>query len=76
MNQKKFFLLGIALILFLGQSCFTGKDKDIPDVSNIKVDVDIKDFNQQLFSLDTNDIQTGVSPVSYTHLTLPTICSV
>lgn len=61
MNQKFFFLLLITSILIIGQSCFSDKDKDIPDVSNIKVEVDIKDFNQQLFSLDTNDIKVGIS---------------
>eukprot|EP00969_Alexandrium_andersonii_P061335 2704015-Alexandrium_andersonii.AAC.1 len=29
-----------------------------------------------LLNLDSFEIQLGVQPVSYTHLTLPTICSV
>ncbi|MEM6966555.1 MAG: hypothetical protein AAF573_17455 [Bacteroidota bacterium] len=48
------------LLLFI-QACWQSKGKNIPDVSNINVAVEIKDFNQQLFSIDTNDIRGGIS---------------
>ena len=57
LNKLIFFFL----VLLVGISCWQGKGKNIPDVSDIKVEVDIKDFHQQLFSIDTNDIQGGIS---------------
>jgi len=59
MYQKLLFVLITCSFLFLGQSCFD-KGKNIPDVSNIKINVEIKDFNQRLFSIDTNDIKNGI----------------
>lgn len=61
MNQKILFPFSILFLLLFIQACWQGKGKNIPDVSNIKVEVEIKDFNQQLFSIDTNDIQGGIS---------------
>ena len=61
MYQKFLFALLTFSFIVSIQSCFFDKGKNIPDVSNIKVDVEIKDFNQQLFSIDTNDIQNGIS---------------
>jgi len=60
MYQKFLFVLFACTLVFLGQSCFFDKGKDIPDVSNIKVNVEIKDFHQRLFSIDTNDIKNGI----------------
>jgi len=61
MYQKFLFALLAFSFILLSQSCFFDKGKNIPDVSNIKVNVEIKDFNQRLFSIDTNDIQNGIS---------------
>jgi len=52
-------LTTIALLLFFA-SCWSDKGKNIPDVSNIKVDVEVADFHQKLFSIDTNDIEPGI----------------
>ena len=54
-------LIFFSIVLLVGISCWQGKGKNIPDVSDIKVSLDIKDFHQQLFSIDTNDITTGIS---------------
>ena len=59
MSFKK--MIFFSIVLLVGISCWQGKGKNIPDVSDIKVKVDIKDFHQQLFSIDTNDIQGGIS---------------
>ncbi len=61
MYQKFLFALIISFFIFFGQSCFFDKGKNIPDVSNIEVNVETKDFNQRLFSIDTNDIQKEIS---------------
>ena len=60
MYQKNLFALLLFFVILICQSCFGDKGKNIPDVSNIKVEVEIKDFNQQLFSIDSNDIQNGI----------------
>ena len=59
MSLKK--LIFYTIVLLVGISCWQGKGKNIPDVSDIKMDVDIKDFHHQLFSIDTNDIISGIS---------------
>ncbi len=55
------FLLSILLFtisaIFM-ESC--GSDKNIPDVSHIKSDVKVIRFEQDLFAIDTNNIEAGV----------------
>jgi hypothetical protein len=60
MNQKNLFFLSFFSFCLLAQSCWSDKGKNIPDVSNIEVEVVIEDFNQRLFNLDTNDIRGGI----------------
>ena len=60
MNQKNLSILSFFILCLLVQSCWSGKGKNIPDVSNIEVDVEIEDFNQRLFNIDTNDIRGGI----------------
>lgn len=60
MNQKNLSLLSFFILSLLIHSCWSGKGKNIPDVSNIQVDVAIEDFNQRLFNIDTNDIRGGI----------------
>ena len=56
MNAKNWlFLLSVALLSIYACEC--GKGKDIPDVSAIPVNVEIKRFEQDLFNLDTNNIE-------------------
>ena len=61
MNQKNLLVLSFFILCFLIQSCWSDKGKNIPDVSNIEVEVVIEDFNLRLFSIDTNDISVGIS---------------
>ena len=42
-------------------ACKNDKGKDIPDVSAINAAIDLKRFDQSLFSLDTNDVSAGLS---------------
>lgn len=46
-------LLGLLLLVCLFFSC---KNNDIPDVSNIKIDITVKRFEKDFFSIDTNNI--------------------
>ncbi len=60
MNTKNsLFLLFIISFSFL--TCQRDKGKDIPDVSDITATVDLRRFDQALFSLDTNDVSTGLA---------------
>jgi len=63
MSKTTFLQLILGIVLFsvglLG--CWGGKSKHIPDVSAISAEFDIHRFEQELFLLDTNDIQTGVA---------------
>jgi hypothetical protein len=52
-------LLILAAIFFFG--C---KQETTPDVSAIKVDLNVKRFEKQLFAIDTNNIQNGLSNLS------------
>ena len=60
MNQKNLSILSFFILCLLVHSCWSGKGKNIPDVSNIEVVVKIEDFNQRLFNIDTNDIRGGI----------------
>ncbi len=59
MNTKNsLFLLFITFLSLY--ACQSDKGKDIPDVSDIAVTVDLRRFDQALFSLDTNDMAAGL----------------
>ena len=58
-----------------------GKTSEIKVGQMKKISIDEKDvvianFDGNFFAVDDTCTHAGASPVSYTHLTLPTICSV
>jgi hypothetical protein len=57
MKRTAYFLLLVFII-----SCKS--KKDIPDVSKIKADVRIERFDKDLFAIDTNNIESGLSGLS------------
>lgn len=59
MTWKKAFWVGSILAL-LFQSC-GGERREIPDVSDLQVDVNIERFEQSLFSLDTNNMAASLA---------------
>ena len=63
MSQKTILLvIGYVFLICLGlTSCWEDKNKHIPDSSGIPVDLNIHRFEQELFSLDTNDVATGIA---------------
>ncbi|HRH50980.1 MAG TPA: hypothetical protein PLP23_19675 [Panacibacter sp.] len=51
----------LLLLLVLICLCSCGDNKNIPDVSNIKVKSDIQRFDKDFFSIDTNNIQPALT---------------
>ena len=56
--KKVYFLLLILVIIF--SSCQNDQTRKIPDVSDIEVSVDIRRFDQDLFGIDTNQIEASL----------------
>jgi hypothetical protein len=52
---------GLVLLIIAG--LFSCKDKNIPDVSNIKIDLTVKRFEQDFFAIDTNHIMASLQRV-------------
>lgn len=52
---------GLALLIVA--ALFSCKDKNIPNVSNIKVDLTVKRFEQDFFALDTNRIMASLKQI-------------
>lgn len=53
----------VLTLLWIGYGCGPDKQKNIPDVSDIEVDIKIDRFEQALFSLDTNQMETGLAQI-------------
>ena len=49
---------GLVLLIIAG--LFSCKDKDVPNVSDIKVNLTVKRFEQDFFAIDTNHIMTSM----------------
>lgn len=49
----------LAGTVFFFSACHN--DRDVPDVSGIKADIKIERFDQDLFALDTNNLQAGIA---------------
>lgn len=58
--MQRTLLIFIATILFFW-SCQSDNEVQTPSVENIDVDIKIKRFEQELFSLDTNNIEQGLA---------------
>ena len=53
---------GLVLLVIAG--LFSCKDKNIPDVSNIKIDLTVKRFEQDFFAMDTNRVMPSLQHLS------------
>jgi len=62
-NNKYFQMKKTGLALLMVAALFSCKDKNIPNVSNIKVDLTVKRFEQDFFALDTNRIMASLQQV-------------
>ncbi len=60
MRQKVKLFIGLISLLAL-ISCSSDKQKNIPDVSDIEVEVQIDRFEQALFSLDTTQFESSMA---------------
>jgi hypothetical protein len=52
------------LVLLIVAGLFSCKNKDVPNVSNIKIDLTVKRFEQDFFSIDTNHIMPALEKLS------------
>jgi len=55
-----FSALLIFTALFVFEACIESKYKNIPDVSGIDISLKINRFDQELFAIDTNEIESGI----------------
>ncbi len=55
--QKCFLFIFLSILI---HSCLGNKGKNIPDVSNIEVDLELERFDKALYSLDTNRLQQEI----------------
>ena len=60
MSNKAYLFLLVIVSLFI-YACSDDKVKNIPDVSHINPDVNIQRFEQDLFSLDSTNIEQGLA---------------
>ena len=49
------------LVLLIVAALFSCKDKNVPDVSNIKVELTVKLFEQDFFAIDTNRVMAALN---------------
>jgi hypothetical protein len=60
-GMKKNIVLVLFASLFVCIYSCSGDKKNIPDVSNIKVQIDVKRFDKDFFSIDTNNIEVSIT---------------
>lgn len=60
--MKNFIFLGLIICFLFTTSCKS--NKNVPDVSAIKIDVTIKKFEQDFFKIDTNNIGNSLNDLN------------
>ena len=66
-SPKTKYLAAVALalaVILLWSGCGEDNDRNTPDVSHIQVDVKIRRFEQDLFALDTNNLEAGLQQLA------------
>lgn len=65
-NKSNVAFLGLFLTLTMaiGNGCGSEDDRNLPNVSGIKVDINIQRFDRDLFAIDTNNIEAGMAQLS------------
>lgn len=56
--------MALLVVLAVLQGCGNGGENEAPDVSHIQLDLRIRRFDQDLFALDTNNIETGLQQMT------------
>lgn len=69
--KKAYPILLLGLIYF--SSCQDDRRKNIPDVSEIQVEVDIRRFDKDLFACDTNQMETALADLEIRYPDFSTI---
>src|SRR5689334_5790040 len=62
-NNKYCTMKRTGLVLLIIAGLFSCKDKNVPDVSDIKIDLTVKRFEQDFFAIDTNHIMPALNQV-------------
>lgn len=64
--KTKYNAIAVVLLAVLSilNSCGSDPGQDAPDVSDIKLDLTVRRFDQDLFALDTNNIEAGIQQLS------------
>lgn len=63
MRSINIYFLGLA-VSFLLFACQPDKGKEIPDVSHIPMDIEIRRFDKDLFEMDTLQLENGLSALA------------
>ena len=77
--KRTTYLLIIFLTVVIVQSCWYNKGKNIPDVSHIDINFNIDRFEQDLFKIDTNQVDAEIQqlvtdyPVFFKEVYIPKI---
>jgi hypothetical protein len=64
LKHKYFQMKKAGLVLLVIAGLFSCKDKNIPDVSDIKIDLSVKRFEQDFFAIDTNHVMPSLQQLS------------
>ena len=60
MNKESAYLWTLILSLLFSLGCSREEKRKVPDVSTIPVDIEIRRFDQSLFQLDTNQMESSL----------------
>lgn len=63
LQQRRGLYAGLFMLSLFFQACRQETDKDIPDVSDIEVEMNVTRFEKALFTLDTNQMATGLQEI-------------
>ncbi|MEO6757841.1 MAG: hypothetical protein ABIO24_00195, partial [Saprospiraceae bacterium] len=61
--MRQLLFLSAGSFLFFLASC-SNEERHLPDVSNIPVDIKLQRFDQDLFRLDTNNLEAGMQQLT------------
>jgi len=69
LSMVRWFPIGVAMFAIILTGC-SNNEKNIPDVSGINVAVQVNRFDQEFFSIDTNNVEPSINAVNAKYPTL------
>ncbi len=67
MLMNRSFLWTLISLMVTLQACLSDKGKHIPDVAGIPMEIHIRRFDRDLFSIDTNNIENGLKQLQQSY---------